>query len=288
MSVFFSDFEESLIKKIILLSLEEDRYDHDITSDLTIPKASLSRADILAKQEGIWCGNFLIERIIKYSGSSLKFSPLIQDGEAFKVFQALATLEGSTRTLLSLERTILNFVQRLSAISSFTHKVVKAAPRLKILDTRKTTPGLRVLEKRAVLIGGGTNHRANLSDRILIKNNHIDGAGVSLDGMLTSVFSSRPAGIPIEVEVRNLEELQAVLSVVTPDFIMLDNFPNELIPRGIELVRARSVEIEIEVSGGIDENRLAFLDRFHGISVSMGALTNRVSSLDLSMRISDV
>jgi nicotinate-nucleotide pyrophosphorylase (carboxylating) len=226
-------------------------------------------------------------------GANLAISPKVVDGTVCSEMEPLVIVEGSMQWLLSLERIWLNFLQRLSGISTKVHQLKLKHPKLHLLDTRKTTPGWRVLEKYAVLIGGGTNHRLSLGDMILIKNNHLDAAGVT-DAEKSRVFFERirarkPWHTPIECEVRSLAELQIVLAG-SPDFILLDNMDDHTIRACMdEIARLKTPSSSspvVEVSGGVtSDSRLTAISELGIKYVSMGSLTTNVRSVDISARV---
>lgn len=279
------DWDDDGITGIIELALKEDHIDKDVTSICLVPESARSNASIIAKEELIFCGGPLVKRIITHAKHQVSVVSCLTEGEKVKAGTALVSLEGGTRSLLNLERTFLNFLQRLCGVATYTHKYVSDA-KITVLDTRKTMPGFRLLDKYAVKTGGGKNHRMNLSDMVLVKNNHIDAQKGDLKkiGELLRGISS---GIPIEVEVRTIAELQTLLSEMVPDYILLDNMNLEEIKNSIEIIRAKSSEPTIEVSGGVTIARcreLAGLDS--KLCVSVGGLTTQARNVDISMRIS--
>jgi nicotinate-nucleotide pyrophosphorylase (carboxylating) len=278
--------DSPLVKEIIKLAIKEDLSGGDITSTLTIPQDHVSLAEFLAKEEMIVCGMPIVEKLISELNFALKFEILAKDGTSVKKNTTIATLRGNTRQILSLERLALNFLQHLSGIASLTGIVTAKAGKLKILDTRKTTPGLRLLEKYAVKTGGGDNHRMNLSDMILVKNNHIDAHG-NLDKLLKDLNRNKPEGVEIEIEVRNMDELKKAVEHM-PKYIMLDNMDDAQVKEAVAFIRAASSGILIEVSGGIKEERLAQLSKLGIDFVSMGMLTNSARSMDISLKLSNL
>lgn len=272
-----------LVRKLVELALLEDLELGDITSELTVPVAKEGRARIIARQKLVVCGLDLIELVIECQRAKIKVKKLCVDGDTLVNNTPIAELQGSLRSILALERTILNFLQRLSGVATNTRAIVKNSHKLTILDTRKTTPGWRVLEKYAVRIGGAANHRFSLGDMILVKNNHIDSAG--LEAALQKVVKGKSPYMPFEVEVRNLPELQAALKF-RPDIVMFDNMNNLQIRAALKLIKASEVRPLVEVSGGITPARLKELARIDKtLMVSMGGLTTQATNVDISLRI---
>jgi len=206
------------------------------------------------------------------------------DGALVEADATLVELEGPTREILALERTILNFLQRLSGVATHTRDFVRGARGLAVLDTRKTMPGWRVLDKYAVTVGGGSNHRLSLGDMVLVKNNHIDAHSHGIRGALERIASQKPLYMPWEVEVRSLDELRAALEF-KPTIIMLDNFSNESIKEAMAIVCAAAHRPLVEVSGGVTKDRLPSLHELGVDAVSAGFLTTHAPNVDISMRI---
>lgn len=272
------------VRRLIRLALDEDHVGSDITSELSIEKKLLATGRIIAREQMVFCGGELISLIFQEMKSSVAVTDVISDGSVVKQEAVLARLSGSAREILSAERTILNFLQRLSGVATRTNTFVKMAPPgVEILDTRKTMPGFRFLEKYAVSVGGGRNHRGNLSEMILIKNNHLDANGGDVEKVFKKM-SRRSQGIKIECEVRNSEELAKVVAH-KPDIIMLDNMGDALLADCVEMIRKRSPNSKIEVSGGITLERLEGLGKLAPILVSVGSLTTRAPNVDISLRI---
>ena len=278
------DFSSENIKTLVQLSLREDLPNGDITSELTVPENLTAKANIVAREKLVVCGLPLIKEIVSQSGFNVQCEILLSEGEVAQSEAILSKLSGKSRELLILERTILNFLQRLCGIATYTKRLTSQVSKLKILDTRKTMPGFRALDKYAVLIGGGTNHRANLSEMVLVKNNHIDAHPGGIKGALKDLFAKCPPHIPREIEVRNTAELEVAASF-GPKIIMLDNFSDNQIPDAIKKLRSINPKIQVEVSGGITEDRLKALDSMGVDLVSMGSLTTKANNVDISMRI---
>ncbi|MEH3114733.1 carboxylating nicotinate-nucleotide diphosphorylase [Pedobacter terrae] len=274
-----------LIRQFIKNALTEDVGDGDHTSLATIPKGTEGKAKLIIKEDGILAGIDLAIEIFKEVDPNLKVDVLLQDGVAVKFGDIALTVAGSTHAILIAERLVLNCLQRMSGIATKTHRIVSLlkTTRTKILDTRKTTPGLRYLEKWAVRIGGGVNHRIGLYDMILIKDNHVDYAG-GISNAITAAqkyLTDQNKSLQIEIEVRNLEELRQVLAVGGVDRIMLDNFSFENLKAAVALINGKFIT---EASGGITEENVAAYAACGVDFISMGALTHSVKSLDMSLK----
>ena len=273
------------IDQIIDEALKEDIGDGDHTSDACIPQFSKGKAKLLVKENGVIAGVELAQRIFSKFDENLEVKVLIVDGTSVSVGDVILTVEGSSRSILKTERLVLNFMQRMSGIATKTANLNKLieGTQAKLLDTRKTTPLLRELEKMAVKIGGGVNHRFGLYDMVMIKDNHIDLAG-GIEQAITRTkkhLASIGKNLKIEIEVRDFDELEQVLNVGGFHRIMLDNFHPEDEKRAMELIAGR---YETEASGGITEETI----RAHALSgvdyISVGALTHNIKSLDLSLK----
>jgi nicotinate-nucleotide pyrophosphorylase (carboxylating) len=273
------------IDEIIDAALKEDIGDGDYTSDACIPASAQGKAKLLVKEDGIIAGVELAQRIFSRFDKKLKIEVLIKDGSNIKVGDIILTVEGSSRSILKTERLVLNFMQRMSGIATKTAKYSKLieGTSAKLLDTRKTTPLLREIEKWAVKIGGGVNHRIGLYDMVMIKDNHIDMAG-GIPQAIERVhehLKSVGKDLKIEIEVRDFDELNEVLAVGGIHRIMLDNFHPDDEKKAVDLIAAK---YETEASGGITEQTI----RAHALSgvdyISVGALTHNIKSLDLSLK----
>jgi len=269
---------------LIELALSEDSARNDLTSQLCIAPKTKGKATLIAKQDLRLCGRAVADRIIAVSGWSISSSWNFEDGAEIKNKEKIAEFSGLYTELLGFERTMLNFLQRLSGISTKTAKLVAKAKNFTICDTRKTTPGWRALEKYAVRIGGAKNHRFSMSDMILVKNNHIDANNGNIDQILQAVLQKKPAEIRVEVEVRDLKELEIALKY-SVDRIMLDNFDFELAVKAVSIIRGKRPTIEIEFSGNVTEERFEELSKLGVDLVSIGALTHQISAVDMSLRI---
>lgn len=268
------------IDPIIKAALKEDMPRGDITSESIIPAEAESEALILAKEEGVLAGIDVAKRVFDLIDPEVNFQKYLKDGQMFSKSQTLAKIEGNTISLLKGERTALNFLQRLSGIATATRVYVEALAGAKavILDTRKTTPGLRILEKYAVRMGGGKNHRLNLSEMVLIKDNHLKVVGSVAQAVKKAKEKTKP-GIKIEVEVSSFEEAkEAVESGV--DIIMLDNMDLERMKQVVELVKGRA---ELEVSGKVSLKRVKEIASLGVDFISVGSLTHSYKSVDMSL-----
>ena len=267
-------------------ALEEDIRGGDYTTLATISPSSTSKAKLLVKQQGILAGVELAEQIVAYYDKALQISIHIKDGSAIKEGDIAFVIEGPTRSILTTERLILNYLQRMSGIATLTHQFVKAVEGtgIKILDTRKTTPLFREAEKWAVRIGGGHNHRFGLYDMILIKDNHIDASG-SIEKAITSVHTfikEKNFDLPIEIECRSMDELQQILAVGGINRILLDNFSADNVKEAVALVDNK---FETELSGHITLQSIKQYAQARPTYISVGALTHSYTSLDLSLKI---
>ncbi|PWH85439.1 carboxylating nicotinate-nucleotide diphosphorylase [Brumimicrobium oceani] len=274
-----------MIDQIIKFAFEEDIQDGDHTSLSCVPANAKGKAKLLVKEDGILAGIELAERIFNYYDADLKITKFINDGEKIKIGDIAFEIEGKSQSILATERIVLNFMQRMSAIATQTRKIADSIDHTdaKLLDTRKTTPGIRAIEKWAVKIGGGHNHRFGLYDMIMIKDNHIDYSG-GIEAAITKAnayIKEKNLDIKIEIEVRDEQELDEVLAIGNVDRVMLDNFT----PAKIKEVLAKiPSHIETEASGGItQENIVGYAET--GINfISSGALTHSVKSMDLSLK----
>lgn len=272
--------ENQAIDSIIDRALEEDMPGGDITSENIIPPDSNSTAVFLAKGDGVLAGMPVVRRVFQKIDASIRFTELKHDGAVIKSGTKLAKLEGNSIALLKGERTALNFLQRMSGIASETRKYTKvlAGTGTKILDTRKTTPGLRILEKYAVKMGGGENHRFSLSDMVMLKDNHLTLVG-SISRAVKKARAAVQSHIKIEVETTSLEEVKEALESGA-DMIMLDNMTMELMEEVVQWVNGR---VLLEVSGNVNLKKLKALADLGVDYISVGGLTHSFKSMDISM-----
>jgi nicotinate-nucleotide pyrophosphorylase (carboxylating) len=265
---------------IIDAALREDMPEGDITSESVIPAGALSEAVFLAKEDGVLAGLPVARRVFEKIDPSVEFVERIKDGAAFKKTDILARLKGPTVALLKGERTALNFLQQLSGIATVTRRFVDAVQgtKVKILDTRKTTPGLRLLEKYAVKMGGGTNHRLSLSDMVLIKDNHLRHVGSVAEAIRRARAAAKP-GIRIEVEAAELAQVRDAL-VAGADMIMLDNMLIETMREAVTIAAGR---VPLEASGTVSLERVRAVAETGVDFISVGALTHSARAVDISM-----
>ncbi|PCJ25974.1 MAG: nicotinate-nucleotide diphosphorylase (carboxylating) [Flavobacteriales bacterium] len=270
---------------LIDIAIKEDIGDGDHTSLSCIPRNAIGKAHLLVKEKGIIAGVELAKKIFKKIDSSLNFKQLIADGNIVNINDIVFIVEGSSHSILQAERLVLNFMQRMSGIASNTNNYVKLLDGLntKILDTRKTTPGLREIEKWAVKIGGGTNHRMGLYDMIMIKDNHIDYAGGIKEAISSTqkYLNKNNKKLKIEVEARNLTELNEILVIGGIHRIMLDNFSFDDIRTAVSLIDGK---YETEASGGITKKTIRKYAECGVDYISIGALTHQINSIDLSLK----
>lgn len=274
-----------LVKQLIDISFAEDIGEGDHTSLATINADENGKSIIVAKDTGIIAGLMLVEYIFKKVDANLIVKLLKQDGDAVAYGDVVLEVTGSSRSMLTAERTVLNFIQRLSGVASLTSKYVAELKGLhtQILDTRKTTPGMRLLEKYAVKIGGGANHRIGLYDMILIKDNHVDFSGGIESAILRTqkYLKDNNLNLKIEIETRTLDEVKQVLAIGGVHRIMLDNFSPDLLREAVKLIDGK---YETEASGGITLQTLRSYAETGVDFISSGALTHSVKAMDLSMR----
>ena len=265
---------------LIDAALREDMPEGDVTSESVVPPGAVSEAVILAKEEGVLAGLPVARRVFEMIDAGIGFAEDVQDGRSFKKGDILARLNGSTLALLKGERTALNFLQRMSGIATATRRFVDAVQgtRTRILDTRKTTPGLRLLEKFAVAAGGGKNHRMSLSDMALIKDNHLRHVGSITEAVRRARAAVRP-GVRIEVETNDIAQVREALDAGA-DMIMLDNMPLETMREAVALVAGR---IPLEASGNMTLERVRAVAETGVDYISVGALTHSVRAVDISL-----
>lgn len=276
---------EELIDELLNLAFAEDVGDGDHTTLSTISDDSYGRQQLIVKEEGILAGVEIARLVFKKFDPELKMTVFIHDGAHVKPGDIAFVVEGKNRSLLQTERIMLNIMQRMSGIATMTARYQErlAGLHTRVLDTRKTTPGMRMLEKEAVKIGGGTNHRIGLFDMILIKDNHIDHAG-GIEQALKNVhdyLARTGKNLKIEIEVRSLDDIRKVLEIGGVDRIMFDNFSPELTREAVKLVGGR---VETESSGGITLDTLRAYGEAGVDFISVGALTHSVKGLDMSFK----
>lgn len=274
-----------LIDRLIDLAFAEDIGDGDHTTLSCIPATAMGKSKLLIKEAGVFTGIEIAKEIFHRFDPTMKVEVFINDGAEVKPGDVVMIVEGKIQSLLQTERLMLNVMQRMSGIATMTRKYVKQleGTKTRVLDTRKTTPGLRMLEKAAVKIGGGVNHRIGLFDMILLKDNHVDFAG-GIDKAINRAkeyCKEKGKDLKIEIEVRNFDELRQVLSIGGVDRIMLDNFTPENTKKAVEMIGGK---YETESSGGITFDTLRDYAECGVDFISVGALTHSVKGLDMSFK----
>ncbi len=274
-----------LLDEIIAGAIKEDIWTGDLTTMSTVPESAVTEGYIYAKESGIIAGTWVAERVFQFLSSEMKFTYRKRDGDRVERGDVIAVVSGPAGPILTGERVALNLLQRLSGIATRTAAVtdmVKGFDSI-VVDTRKTTPGLRALEKYAVTVGGGRNHRFGLYDGVLIKDNHIKVAG----GIANAVDMARakaPHTLKVEVEVEDLEGVREALEAGA-DIIMLDNMDFEAVSEAVKLINHRA---QVEVSGGVTEDTVVGYARAGADIISMGALTHSVKALDISLDVREI
>ena len=265
----------------ILSALKEDITSEDVSTNSVMPHPQAGEVDLICKEDGIICGLQVFERVFTLLDEKTTVEFLVQDGAEVHKGQLMAKVHGDIRTLLCGERTALNYLQRMSGIATYTHSVAELlkGTGIKLLDTRKTTPNCRVFEKYAVRVGGGCNHRYNLSDGVLLKDNHIGAAG-SITKAITMAKEYAPFVRKIEIEVETLEQVKEAVEAGA-DIIMLDNMTPEVMKQAVELIDGRA---QTECSGNITKENIARIREIGVDFVSSGALTHSAPILDISMK----
>lgn len=274
-----------LIDRLIDLAFAEDIGDGDHTTLSCIPEDAMGKSKLLIKEPGVLAGVEIAKEIFHRFDPTMQVEVMMEDGSEVKPGDVAMVVTGKVRSLLQTERLMLNVMQRMSGIATMTRRYVKQleGTHTRVLDTRKTTPGMRMLEKEAVKIGGGVNHRIGLFDMILLKDNHVDFAG-GIEAAITRChhyLKEKNKDLKIEIEVRNLDELQEVLRIGGVDRIMLDNFNLENTRKAVKIVNGR---YEIESSGGITFDTLRAYAECGVDYISVGALTHSVKGLDMSFK----
>ena len=272
------------LDKIILEAIREDLGDGDHSTLAVIPDGKAGKARLLAKEDGIIAGLELAEIIYRKFNKEIQIESYFKDGDQISKGNIIFEVSGNARDILSSERLVLNFIQRMSGIATHTRKLADLIDDLpvQLLDTRKTTPNLRMLEKWAVLIGGGANHRIGLYDMIMLKDNHIDLAGGIRKAVKKTAAYLKSTGkqLKIEIETRNLEEVKEVVNVGNIDVIMLDNMSLKDMKTSVELIDGK---YKTEASGNVNENTIREIAECGVDYISVGALTHSIKSLDLSL-----
>lgn len=269
------------VDPFILSALKEDITSEDVTTNAVMPKFSLGEVELICKEDGIICGLDVFARVFELLDDTVEVNLLVKDGDFVKAGERMAIVRGDIRVLLSGERTALNYLQRMSGIATYTHSIASLleGTGIKLLDTRKTTPNNRIFEKYAVRIGGGNNHRYNLTDGVLLKDNHIGAAG----GIKQAVQLAKeyaPFVRKIEIEVENLDMVKEALDAGA-DIIMLDNMTPEVMREAVSLIDHKA---EIEISGNVTRENIERIKDLGVDYVSSGALTHSAPILDISLK----
>lgn len=275
------------VDRIVAAALAEDAPWGDVTSQTLIPEEAQAEAAVSAREPGIFCGEQVVEAAMRLTDPRIRITFGVRDGEAFDAGAALATVSGPARSVLTAERVALNLAQRLSGIATLTGRFVAevAGTGARVADTRKTTPGLRVLERYAVRCGGGSNHRFSLSDAVMAKDNHLavltQGGAIDLTEALRAARRGLPHTVHFEVEVDRPDQIEPVLAAGV-DTIMLDNFSLEDLAAGVKLIAGRAL---VEASGNVRLETIGAIARTGVDIISSGALTHSVRALDLGLDI---
>lgn len=279
------DLNNPFVKQIVALAIAEDIGDGDHSSLGSISSNTIGKARLLVKDNGILCGINLAQYILHEIDANCHFKSFLKDGQSITVGDVAFEIEGSVHSILQAERLMLNFMQRMSGVATYTNKLVKmiSGTNAMLIDTRKTTPGLRVLEKYAVLAGGGGNHRMGLYDMVMLKDNHVDYAGGISKAVEKTVqyLQEKKLSLPIEVETRNLSEVAEALQTGKVNRIMFDNFSVDLMSDAVKMVDR---QVETEASGGINEHTIRAYAETGVDFISVGALTHSVKGLDMSLK----
>ena len=276
---------EAIIKEIIRCALDEDIQTGDVTTQAVIPDSVFGKGKFLVKADGVIAGLSVAKNVFEMNDDKIGLKVLIPDGGKVKAGDIVAEVEGKASSILTAERTALNFLQRMSGIATLTNKFVEeiSHTKAKILDTRKTVPGLRLLDKEAVRLGGGKNHRIGLFDMFLIKDNHIEIAGSITNAVnaCRNFQKKKNSILKIEVETKNLDEVKEAFAC-NVDIIMLDNFKTEMIKKAVTLINGKCL---VEVSGNINLNNVKEVAETGVDFISVGALTHSVKALDISLEV---
>ena len=269
------------VDKLIMMALQEDITSEDVSANAVMPQPQQGMVDLICKQDGIICGLPIFERVFKLLDPQTHVEFFVKDGDAVKKGQKMAVLTGDMRVLLSGERVALNYLQRMSGIASYTHEVAALleGSNTTLLDTRKSTPNCRIFEKYAVRVGGGTNHRYNLSDGVMLKDNHIGAVG-SINKAVEMAKAYAPFVRKIEVETETIEQVREAVEAGA-DIIMLDNMSHEQMAEAVKLIDGRA---ETECSGNVTKENIAKVTEIGVDYVSSGALTHSAPIMDISMK----
>lgn len=276
--------DQRTINRLVTAALEEDAPWGDITSESIVPHNAVVRAQLVAREPGVFSGVALLEAAFHLVDPKTRMELHISDGEVFESRAVLATITGPARAILRAERIALNFTQRMSGIATLTSRYVDEVrgTKARIVDTRKTTPGLRIIERQAVRDGGGHNHRFSLSDAVMVKDNHLAAVinqGMNITEALTQMKTQLPHTTHVEVEVDRIDQIEPVLAAGVGT-IMLDNFTNDELRKGVGLIQGRAI---VEASGGVNLDTVAGIAATGVDVISVGALTHSVRALDLGL-----
>jgi len=274
---------QTAIDRVVRLALDEDAPWGDLTSETLIPASATATAELVAREPGVFSGGRVFAATFAATDPTIRVDVLVADGSRFSHGDRLARVTGPARAVLTAERVALNLTQRMTGVATLTDRYVAAVrgTQARIVDTRKTTPGLRALERHAVVSGGGRNHRFSLSDAVMAKDNHLALVGPDLTGALRAARERLPHTTRIEVEVDRLEQIPAVLAAGV-DIIMLDNFTLDDLRAGVELIAGRAV---VEASGGVNLDTVADIAATGVDVISVGALTHAARGIDLGLDI---
>ena len=271
------------LDRIIEIAINEDLSLGDITTQSLDLKSENIKCLMISKDSGILCGNFVAKEVFKKIDNTIKYEEKLQDGDCLQEGSIISEIYGNKNSILSAERIALNFMQRMSGVATLTNEYVNLVDTISISDTRKTIPGWRNLDKYSVKCGGGFNHRRNLGDGVLIKDNHIEAArkqNISIKDLIDISRKNSPHTIKIEIEVDNFDLLDEVIES-DADIIMLDNMTDEEIIKSIDRIKGKKL---VEVSGNVDKKRLVNLNKISGIDIiSVGKLTHSAKALDISL-----
>ena len=271
------------LDRIIEIAINEDLSLGDITTQSLNLKSENIKCLMISKDSGILCGNFVAKEVFKKIDNTIKYEEKLQDGDCLQEGSIISEIYGNKNSILSAERIALNFMQRMSGVATLTNEYVNLVDTISISDTRKTIPGWRNLDKYSVKCGGGFNHRRNLGDGVLIKDNHIEAArkqNISIKDLIDISRKNSPHTIKIEIEVDNFDLLDEAIESAA-DIIMLDNMTDEQIIKSINRIKGKKL---VEVSGNVDKNRLVNLNKISGIDIiSVGKLTHSAKALDISL-----
>ena len=276
---------DAAVLRLIQFALHEDLGSGDVTTEMTVPQETSASARFLMKQDGVVCGMPLLSLVFRQFSADVEIVELVRDGDRVPAGTVLATLEGPAHALLGGERTALNFLQRMSGVATKTAQYVEriAGTRAQILDTRKTIPGWRVLDKYAAQIGGAVNHRMGLFDMVMIKDNHITAAGGITAAIQACVHEMmHRAPLAIEVEAQTLDDVAEILRSTHVKRVMFDNFTPEMVAQGVEMVQG---VIETEASGGITFDTIRAYAETGVDYISTGAITHSATAIDISMKL---